>query len=151
MSDPNALNPDLATTREGTNDVDARPKTPQELGADAASSDKPADAVAHESDAQPVDTTNPNAQSVLNVLGEGWSFGPEPDDGLVEFTNGDITVAVGEEHLADASHVNDIAATIKHTASTADAPEHDSPEGDEAAGDDEDAVGDDEEREDEEE
>ena len=96
-------------------------------------------------------TIDPNAQAVLDALGEGWSFGAEPDEGMVEFTNGDITVGVGLEHLSP-DHTADIAATIAHAASadpdTLDEGDTGGPED----GDDEDAVeGDDEEHEEEEE
>jgi hypothetical protein len=64
-------------------------------------------------------TIDPNAQAVLDALGEGWSFGEPGESEQVAFTNGDITVGVGAEHLTP-ENASDIAATIAHAAADPD-------------------------------
>ncbi len=85
-------------------------------------------------------TIDPNAQAVIDALGEGWSLGDPRDTEDIAFTNGDITVGVGAEHLIP-ENIEHIAAAIASAAADPDSID----EGDDdLEGDDEDAAGEEE-------
>lgn len=99
LTNRDALNPDQATTREGTHDAGHRAPSPSEVGANAASSDKPADVTTPEADntvEQPIVDGDalPAPGDVAGDETDGVIGGDAGDD---EDAAGDDEDAVGEE------------------------------------------------------